>query len=95
MDLEPLIPIFGMMIVLVPVTGLTVVLTAKYVTEPIVAALTRLRGGQGYGASGDLHAQVQDLSEQVEVLTGELRRLKEAQAFDRRLLQERARQREG
>ena len=41
MDLEPLIPIFGMMIVLVPVTGLTVVLTAKHVTEPIVAALTR------------------------------------------------------
>jgi len=95
MDLEPLIPIFGMVVVLVPVTGLTVVLTAKHVTEPLVAALTRLRGGQGYGASGELHAQVQDLSEQVEALTGELRRLKEAQAFDRRLLEERPGQEQG
>ena len=91
MDLEPLIPIFGMMIVLVPVAGLTAVLTAKYVTEPIVKAFAQLKGGPAYGASGDLQVQVQDLSEQVEVLTGELRRLKEAQAFDRSLLEERPR----
>ncbi len=93
MDLEPLIPVFGMMIVLVPITGITAVLTAKFVAKPMVEALTRLRGGQGYGAPGELH--VQDLSEQMEVLMGEVRRLKEAQAFDRKLLQERADQREG
>ena len=95
MDLEPLIPVFGMLIVLVPITGITAVLTAKFVAKPIVEALTRLRGGHGPGASCELHAQVRDLSEQVDVLAGELGRLKEAQAFDRRLLEERPGQGEG
>ena len=95
MGLEFLIPIFGIMLFLVPVTGITVVLTAKFATKPIVEALTQLRSGQGYGTPGELQIQIQDLAEQVEVLTGELRGIKEAQAFDRKLLQERAVRKEG
>jgi hypothetical protein len=92
MGLDFLVPIFGIMIVLVPVTGLTVVLTAKFATKPIVEALTQLRSGQGYGTPGDLQLQIQDLAEQVEVLTSELHGIKDAQAFDQKLLQERAAQ---
>jgi hypothetical protein len=88
MGLDFLVPIFGILIVLVPVTGLTVVLTAKFATKPIVEALTQLRSGQGYGTPGELQIQIQDLSEQVEVLSVELRRLKDAQAFDRNLLEQ-------
>lgn len=88
MGLDFLVPIFGILIVLVPVTGMTVVLTAKFATKPIVEALTQLRGGQGYAGPTELQAQVQDLSETVEALTGEVRRLREAQAFDRKLLEE-------
>lgn len=88
MGLDFLVPIFGIMIVLVPVTGLTVVLTAKFATKPIVEALTQLRSGQGYGTPGELQIQIQDLSEQVEVITGELHRLRDAQAFDRKLLEQ-------
>ena len=95
MGLEFLVPIFGIMIVLVPITGITVVLTAKFATKPIVEALAQLRSGQGYGTPGELQLQIQDLSEQVEVLTGELRSIKETQAFDRKLLQERVGKNEG
>jgi len=95
MGLEVLIPIFGIMLFLVPVTGITMVLTAKFATKPIVEAITQLRSGQGYGTPGELQIQIQDLAEQVEVLTGELRGIKEAQAFDRKLLQERAVRKEG
>ena len=90
MNFEFLIPIFGIMIVLVPVTGLTVVLTAKFATKPIVQALTELRGGQGYTTPSEMQLQIQDLSESVEALTSEVQRLREAQTFDRKLLQERA-----
>jgi hypothetical protein len=89
MDFEFLIPIFGILIVLVPVTGLTVVLTAKFATKPIVQAITELRGGQGYASPSEMQVQIQDLSESVEALAGEVHRLREAQTFDRKLLQER------
>lgn len=89
MDFEFLIPIFGILIVLVPVTGLTMILTARFATKPIVEALAQLRGGQGYAAPSEMQLQIQDLSESVEALTAEVQRLREAQAFDRNLLQER------
>ena len=86
MGLDFLVPIFGILVVLVPVTGLTIVLTAKFATKPIVEALGHRRGEQGYASPGELQIQVQDLSEQVQDLTGEILRLKEAQSFDNRLL---------
>lgn len=89
MGLDFLVPIFGILLVLVPVTGVTVILTAKFATKPIVEALLKLRGADVGGASThELQMQVQDLSETVEVLTDEVRRLREAQAFDQKLLAE-------
>ena len=90
MGLEFLIPIFGILIVLVPVTGLTVILTARFATRPIVEALVQLRG---QGVSGPVQAaqlqlQVEDLTETVEALSAEVLRLREAQDFDRKLLRE-------
>ncbi|NJD20841.1 MAG: hypothetical protein FIA95_16350, partial [Gemmatimonadetes bacterium] len=90
MGLEFLVPIFGILIVLVPVTGLTVVLTARFASRPIVEAIMQLRGGQGYAGPSETQLQIQDLSESVEALTAEVQRLREAQAFDRKLLQERS-----
>jgi len=88
MNFEFLIPIFGILLVLVPVTGVTVILTARFATKPIVEALMQLRSGSMGGPhSQQLQLQVQDLAETVEVLTDEVRRLREAQAFDRRLLE--------
>ncbi len=95
MGLDFLVSIFGILIVLVPVTGLTVILTARFATKPIVEALSQLRSGQGYAAPAEMQVQIQDLSESVEALTAEVQRLREAQAFDRKLLQERAGKAEG
>ncbi|GMV07669.1 MAG: hypothetical protein AMXMBFR53_39440 [Gemmatimonadota bacterium] len=89
MNFEFLIPIFGILLVLVPVTGVTVILTARFATKPIVEALMQLRGANvGSPGQQQLQLQVQDLAETVEVLTDEVRRLREAQAFDHKLLQE-------
>jgi hypothetical protein len=89
MGLEFLVPVFGILIVLVPITGLTMVLTAKFATKPIVDALIQLRGGD-YASPTELELHVRDLAEQVEELTGEIRRLKAAQSFDEKLLKDRA-----
>ena len=88
MNFEFLIPIFGILLVLVPVTGVTVILTARFASKPIVDALLQLRGGGGYAGPKELQVQIQDLSETVEALAGEVHRLREAQAFDRKLLEE-------
>lgn len=90
MGLDFLVPVFGILIVLVPVTGLTVVLTARFASKPIVEAIMQLRGGQGYAGPAETQLQIQDLSESVEALAAEVQRLGEAQAFDRKLLHERS-----
>jgi hypothetical protein len=85
MGLEILVPIFGILLFLVPITGLTVVFTAKYALKPLVEALTQLRLGQGTMQPPELEARLRDVSEQVEVLSGEIQRLRDAQDFDRQL----------
>jgi hypothetical protein len=87
MDFSTLIPLFALSIVLVPITGLTVVFTAKFATKPIVEAITQLRIRQGEVTPGELQTQILELSEQVETLTGELLQVKELQTFDQKLLQ--------
>jgi len=87
MGLEFLVPVFGILIVLVPITGLTVVFTSKYATKSVVEVLTQLRRGESASATtAGLEARVHDLTEQVEVLSEEVRRLQAAQDFDRQLM---------
>lgn len=90
MGLDFLVPIFGILIVLVPVTGLTVILTARFAAKPIVESLAQLRVGGGGPGPTELQLQVQDLTENVEALTAEVHRLREAQAFDRKLLEDKS-----
>ena len=69
----------GVLVVLIPVTGLTVALVAK--------ALARVRGEvEPSAAVAELSAQVSALQDEVESLTAEMRELKAAQEFDRKLL---------
>ena len=85
MGVEVLVPIFGILLFLVPITGLTVVFTAKYALKPLVEALTQIRLGQGMMQPTELEARLRDVSEQVEVLSSEIQRLRDAQDFDRQL----------
>lgn len=85
MDLRMLIPIFGILLVMIPVAGLTVGLLAK-----TLAKLRRERDAPEYVEG--LSAQIALLREEVESLSQEVKELEAAQEFDRKLLgQERAR----
>jgi hypothetical protein len=88
MQLELLIPIFGIFLVMIPVAGLTFTLTLRFAAKPFVETLAqalRESGSLGGGSS----SQIEALSEHVESLTAEVQRLAEAQRFDRELLTER------
>jgi len=89
MGLDFLVPIFGILVVLVPVIGLTTVLTLRYGGKPFVETLARELRGLGNGRAPQMDYQVEALTEQVEALTREVQRLQAAQSFDEKLLESR------
>ena len=86
MGLAFLVPLFGILLVLVPVTGLTAVFTLRYGGKPFVETLAREMRGAGALPMPEASKKIEELSDQVEMLTAEVERLKEAQQFDERLL---------
>jgi hypothetical protein len=86
MGLDFLVPIFGILIVLVPVIGLTTVLTLRLGLKPFLESLAKELRGTSLDPNASTNVQLADLSEQIELLAGEVRRLKETQEFDNRLL---------
>lgn len=83
MGIEVLIPILGIILVMIPVGGLTVALVTKSLAKV-------RRESMEFDATPALAAQVAQLQEEVESLSLEVRELKAAQDFDRKLLGERA-----
>jgi hypothetical protein len=73
-------------IFLVPMTGLTIILTARLAMKPLVETLAKALRDSGLATSPDLLSQVSRLSEQVDALTEHVQRLEESQDFDRKLL---------
>jgi len=73
-------------ILLIPLTGLTIILTARLAIKPLAETLARALKESGLVASPDLQSQVTQLSEQVEFLTEHVQRLEEGQEFERKLL---------
>ena len=86
MGLDFLVPIFGILIVLVPVTGLTAVFTLRMGGKPFIETLARELRGVGDGRGSELHLRIAELTDQVEALTAEVHELRSAQAFDQKLL---------
>ena len=87
MGLDFLVPIFGILVVLVPVTGITAVLTLRLGGKPFVETLARELKGFGDGRGSELELRVRELTEQVESLTLEVHELRSAQSFDQKLLE--------
>ncbi len=74
--------VMGISTVLIPVIGLT----ARFALKPTVEALSKVFESKGHEQTVALLERRQALLEsQVEHLEGELRRLSEAQEFDRQL----------
>jgi cell division protein FtsB len=84
--LDFLVPVFGILLVLVPVTGVTVVFTLRYGGKPFVETLARELRGHGALQPPDQARRIEQLTEQVEALTAEVEQLRDAQRFDERLL---------
>lgn len=73
-------------IFLIPLTGLTIILTARLAIKPLAETLAKALKDSGLGSSPELQDQVIQLSEEVNFLTAQVRRLEEEQDFDRKLL---------
>lgn len=90
MDLALMIPILGILMSMIPVAGLTLVLTIRLAVKPLVETLAdALRESRQGGDDGLLAEQLRVLSEELETLTHEVRELRSGQDFDRKLLVER------
>lgn len=83
MGLDFLVPIFGILLLLVPITGLTAILTLRLGGKPFVETLAQHMKGSG---GPELEHRVAELTEQVETLSAEVHELRAAHAFDQKLL---------
>jgi hypothetical protein len=80
MDIGPeLIPIFGILLAMIPVTGATVIMVAKSLAK-------NRRDGEPPVEVEKLSEQVALLQDEVESLSQEVKELRAAQDFDRKLL---------
>lgn len=86
--IDDLIPIFGILLAMIPVAGLTLGLTLRLAVKPFVetlAAAVRDAGGRGVN-TGELAALVAALQEDVDGLRQDAAEIRRAQEFDRKLL---------
>jgi hypothetical protein len=88
--IEVLIPILAIVsVLLVPILGLTVILTTRFALKPLAETIAAALRESGFSGSPGSPHQLRDLAEQVQALTEEVQRLREGQEFDRRLLEAR------
>lgn len=85
MDLVGLLAVFS--IFFVPITAVMFILTTRYALKPLVETLAKALRESGFSHSPDLLPHIQQLTDQVETLRGEVAELKEIQEFDRKLLE--------
>jgi len=92
MGIEILIPILAIIsVLLVPILGITVILTTRFALKPLAETLASALRDSGLSPGQARPEEMRELSEQVQALAEEVHRLREAQDFDRKLLEERSR----
>ncbi len=88
MGIEVLIPLLAIFsVLLVPILGVTVILTTRFALKPLAETLATALRESGHFSSTEAPHQLRDLTEQVHALSEEVHRLREAQEFDRKLLE--------
>jgi hypothetical protein len=88
MGIEVLIPLFGIFsVLLVPILGITVILTTKFALKPLAETIASALRESGHISAVGGGEQLRDLTDQVQALTDEVHRLRDAQEFDRKLLE--------
>jgi hypothetical protein len=85
-----IIPIFGILLAMIPVAGLTLGLTLRLAVKPFVETLARAvreAGGPGGADTAELSARMESFQEELEGLRAEAMELRKAQEFDRKLIE--------
>ena len=95
MDPRALVAMMAILLVMIPVAGITMTLTIRFALKPFVETLATALRESGFGASRETDLRLADMEEQIQVVVTELRRLDETQAFDRPLLKGAAKEPEG
>ena len=83
---EVFIPILGILLVMIPVAGVTLILTMRFALKPFVETMAKALRDAGFSSSAELQVQIEDLSQQVQELNGQIDQLRQAHDFDRKLL---------
>lgn len=86
MGIEVLIPLMGILLVMIPVAGLTLALTLRFAVRPMVETLAKAMKESNAPHDERLVAQMALLQDEVEGLSQEVAALRSAQDFDRKLL---------
>jgi hypothetical protein len=84
-DIVGLLAVFS--IFFVPITGLMLILTTRFAFKPLVESLAKALRESGHTQEAERFSPNQELTLQVELLRDEVRRLKEVQEFDKKLLE--------
>jgi hypothetical protein len=88
MGIEVLIPIVAIIsVLLIPILGITVILTTRFALRPLAETLASALRESGLSPGSARPEEIRELSEQVQTLAQEVRRLQEVQDFDRKLLE--------
>ena len=82
--LIPLLAVFS--IFFIPILGVMMILTSKFALTPLVETLAKALRESGPGAADAPQWQMQELTEQMQALTEEVRKLRDVQDFDKKLL---------
>lgn len=90
MGVEVLIPLLAIFsVLLVPILGITIILTTRFALKPLAETLANALRESGHAPMSGRSQHLLELTEQLQALTEEVHRLREAQDFDRRLLESR------
>ncbi len=81
--LIPLLAVFS--IFFIPIASLMLILTTKFAFRPLVETLAKALRESGQGVQYPPQ-QLEELTEQVLALTEEVKRMREVQEFDKKLL---------